>query len=69
MSIDVIDDLAQKATIKIVQTTDPEGWGAFRWDDYDGAGVIQHSFDEAFPQFVWDHTGLSPRQIVTISVI
>lgn len=65
-NIDVEDSVAVKVKLKVVQSTDPLVRGVLRWDDYDGAGVIRHHFDEDPIQFVWDHQGLSPRQQVTV---
>lgn len=65
-NIDVEDSVATTVKMKVVQSTDPLVRGALRWDDYDGAGVIRHQFDEDPIQFVWDHQGLSPRQQVTV---
>jgi len=64
--LDVIDTLEQVAKLKIVQTIDPLGRGAYRWDDYDGAGTVLRFFDEEYPQFIWDHDGLCPRTLIGI---
>lgn len=63
--VDVIDQLLIAVTLNLFDNDCPNEPGAYRWDDTDESGIIQHNYDDPFPQFVYDTLRLCPSEAVS----
>jgi len=65
-AINVDDEVAMKVIKTIYQSTCAEEPGSFRWDDTDGGGLPNHTYDDAPPQFLHDTHRLCPETSVYV---
>lgn len=62
--VDVTDTLSMALRLAFFDSSCSQQSGAYRWDDINGSGVVQHNYDEAPPQFIFDSQRLYPQDIV-----
>jgi hypothetical protein len=67
-TIDVTDQFSIDVTLNLFDNLCPSSPGAYRWDDTDESGVIQHSYDDPFPQFAYDTLRLCPSEFMYVII-
>lgn len=66
--VDVSDQIEFTVTLKLFDNFCKNSTGAYRWDDTDESGVIQHFYDEPAPQFIHDTLRLCPEELLYVII-
>lgn len=61
--VNVSDQLTIDAYMYLYDSSCPTQFGAYRWDDVDGAGAARHSYDDV-PAFLADKQRLCPSMVI-----
>jgi hypothetical protein len=65
-AVDVVDVMWIDVTLNLFDNICSQEPGAYRWDDTDESGNLHFSYDDPFPQFIYDTLRLCPAELLSV---